>query len=222
MNKTALVAGGTGLVGNHLVDYLVDCEDYSEIKVLIRKGSKYYNQHVTLIEVDYDQISEYRKSLHANVVFCCLGTTIKKAGSKKQFYEVDFTYPFQLAQISLENKSEQFNIITSSGANSKSLVFYSKVKGEIENAISNLGMENINIFRPSLLLGKRNEYRMGEQAGAILAKIMNPFLIGKLRKYRAIQAKIVARAMVNVSLESQKGIRIIESDAIQNSGDGSL
>lgn len=98
MNKTALVAGGTGLVGAHLVDHLVDCEDYSEVKSIIRKGSKFHNNQVTIIEVDYDQIFEYRSSLHANVVFCCLGTTMKKAGSKKQFYEVDFNYPFQLAQ----------------------------------------------------------------------------------------------------------------------------
>lgn len=82
------------------------------MEVIIRKGSKFHNNQVTIIEVDYDQIFEYRSSLHANVVFCCLGTTMKKAGSKKQFYEVDFNYPFQLAQIGIENGSEQFNIIT--------------------------------------------------------------------------------------------------------------
>lgn len=95
------------------------------------------------------------------------------------------------------------------------MLYYNKVKGEIEDTISNLNIQNLNIFCPSLLLGKRNELRLGEQAGTILAKIINPFLVGKLKKHRAIQAEIVARAMVKISLENLKGIRIIESDAIR-------
>lgn len=222
MTKTALVAGGTGLVGAHLIDYLIQSTDYSEVKILIRKGSKYHNSQVTLIEVDYDQLFDYGNFLHADVVFCCLGTTMKKAGSKEQFYKVDFTYPYELANISLKNGSQQFNIITASGANSKSLFYYNRVKGDVEKAISELEFQNFNIFRPSLLLGERNEQRVGEQAGAFLAKIINPFLVGKLRNYRAIQAEIVARAMVNISLENLKGIQIIQSDAIQVSGESSL
>jgi uncharacterized protein YbjT (DUF2867 family) len=218
MKKTALVAGGTGLVGAYLVDYLIESKDYYEVKVIIRKGSEYHKSQVTLIEVDYDQLFDFGNFMHADVVFCCLGTTMKKAGTREQFYKVDFTYPFELAKISRENGSKQFNIITAMGANSKSMVFYNKVKGEIENAISNLNIDNINIFRPSLLLGERNVQRVGEQAGTILAKIINPFLVGKLKKYRAIRAEIVAEAMVTVSLENQKGIRIIQSDAIRTFG----
>lgn len=216
MSKTALVAGGSGLVGTHLVDQLIKSQDYSEVKVLIRKGSKYQNEHASIIEVDYDQLSDYKSVLNADVVFCCLGTTMKKAGSKEQFYTVDFTYVFELAKIAQENESKQFCIITSSGANSSSVFYYNKVKGEIEDAISQLELTSVNIFRPSLLVGKRNEHRSGEQIGGIIAKVVNPLLVGKLKKYRAIHAEIVAGAMVKVSLENQEGIRIIESDVIQS------
>ena len=216
MPKTALVAGGTGLVGTHLLDKLIESKDYSEIKILIRKGSTYQNDQASVLEVDYDQLSDYKNILKADVVFCCLGTTMKKAGSKEQFYKVDFTYTFELAKIAQENKCEQFNLITASGANSGSMFYYNKVKGEIENAISQLELTSVNIFRPSLLLGKRNEQRSGEQFGGIMAKFINPLLVGKLRKHRAIHAEIVAGAMVKVSLEKQKGIRFIESDVIQS------
>ena len=206
------------MVGTHLIDKLIESKDYSEVKVLVRKGSKCHNVQASVIEVDYDQLSDYKSGLKADVVFCCLGTTMKKAGSKEQFYKVDFTYAFELAIIAQENRSEQFNIITSSGANSKSMFYYNKVKGEIENAISQLGLTSVNIFRPSLLLGKRNEQRSGEQIGGTIAKLINPLLVGKLKKYRAIHAEIVAGAMVQFSLENQKGIRIIESDVIQSYG----
>ncbi|MCK5702241.1 MAG: oxidoreductase, partial [Cyclobacteriaceae bacterium] len=150
--------------------------------------------------------------------FCCLGTTMKKAGSREQFYKVDFSYPFELAKLSLRNGSQQFNIITASGANSKSMFYYNKVKGKVEAALCELEFQNINIFRPSLLLGHRREQRIGEQFGASLAKVINPMLIGGIKKYRAIQAEVVARAMINVSGKHMKGIHVLQSDVIQEFG----
>ncbi len=138
MSKIALVAGGSGLVGSHLVDLLIEENYYKEVKVLIRKGSNYKNANASIIEVDYDCLNDYSDLIGANVVFCCLGTTIKKAGSREQFIKVDFTYPLELAKMMAGNKSEQFNIITALGANARSGVFYNKVKGEIEEAISTL------------------------------------------------------------------------------------
>jgi uncharacterized protein YbjT (DUF2867 family) len=218
MSKTALITGGTGLVGTHLINCLIDSAEYDEIKVLVRKGSKYHMDLVTIIEVDYDHLSNFNKLLNADIVFCCLGTTMKKAGSKEQFYKVDFSYPLDLAKIVKANGCEHFNIITASGANAKSMFFYNRVKGEVESALGQLNFKNLNIFRPSLLLGERNEQRAGEQIGAVLAKIINPFLIGRLKKIRAIQAKVVARAMRKISMENHHGIRIISSDIIQANG----
>lgn len=215
MSKTALIAGGTGLVGRHLVDLLVEAKEFDEVKVLVRKGSTHQFKGVSILEVDYDHLSDYKNQLRAEALFCCLGTTMKKAGSKEQFQRVDLTYPYELAMFSLENGSQQFNIITASGANSESMFYYNKIKGEVENAISKLGFQNINIIRPSLLLGQREEQRIGEKVGAAIAKVINPILMGGLKKYRAIQAETVARAMVNVSLENRKGLQIIPSDELQ-------
>lgn len=215
MSKTALVAGGTGLVGRHLVDLLVEAKEFDEISVLVRKGSTCQFKGVSVHELDYNHLSDVKSLLRADSVFCCLGTTMKKAGSKEQFQRVDFTYPYELARLSLENGCRQFNIITASGANSKSMFFYNKIKGEVENALSKLEFQNINIFRPSLLLGQREEQRIAEKVGAAVAKVINPLLVGGLKKYRAIQAETVARAMINVSLENRKGLQIIPSDILQ-------
>ncbi len=215
MGKSALVAGGTGLVGRHLVDLLVDANEYDEIKVLVRKGSTQQFKGASVLEVDYDALSDYKSLMTADVVFCCLGTTMKKAGSKEQFQKVDFTYPYELANISKENGCRQFNIITALGANSKSMFYYNKIKGDVESALSKLEFQNLNIFRPSLLLGQREEQRIGDKIGAVVAKIINPLLLGGLKKYRPIQAKIVARAMMNVVTENRTGLHIIPSDVLQ-------
>ena len=218
MSDIALVVGGTGLVGGHLVDFLVKSHAYEEIIVLVRPGSSYHKEGTKRIEVDFDHLMDFDQFLKAEAVFCCLGTTIKKAGSKENFRRVDFDYPLAIAQKTKQLGAQQFNIITAGGANSKSLFFYSRVKGDIEKAIAELNFHNLNIFRPSLLLGKREEKRITEDIGAAVARIINPTLLGKMRKYRAIQAQIVANAMVEVSLKNLSGIHIIESDEIQKIG----
>lgn len=218
MSGIALVAGGTGLVGSHLVNLLVKTKAYDEVKILVRKGSSFQMNGVTAIEVDYDRLMDFERFLKADVVFCCLGTTIKKAGSKVNFRKVDFDYPLELAKISLKNGARQYNIVTAGGANSKSMFFYNKVKGEIEKSLINLEFQNLNIFRPSLLLGSRNEKRLGEDIGAVVAKVINPILLGNMRKYRAIHAETVARSMLNISIKNQNGVHIVESDAIQQLG----
>lgn len=214
MIKTAVVAGSTGLVGEHLVKCLAQSTEYEAVTAVVRKGSSKIYEGAFTVEVDYDRLSDYSEELKADVVFCCLGTTLRKAGSRSGFYTVDYTFSLELAKIAAKNKSTQFNIITASGANSKSLIYYSRVKGEIEKAIVKLGIPNINIFRPSLLLGARTEKRKGEIIGARIAKLLNPLMVGRLKKFRAIQAAEVANAMLNVSLMEQDGVRIFESDAI--------
>lgn len=219
MKKTALLAGGTGLVGSHLLALLVESQAFDEIKVIQRKEGDIQNKDVSAIIVDYNCLSDFREQLSADVIFCCLGTTMKKAGSKDQFYKVDYTYPYELAKLSSENGSRQFNIITASGADSGSYFYYNRVKGEIENALRGMMFQNLNIFRPSLLLGQRNEQRFGEQIGAAVAKLVNPLLQGGMKKYRAIQAETVAWAMLQTSLEKLDGVNVYESDAIQVKGE---
>jgi len=219
MKKKVLLAGGTGLVGSHLLKLLVESQAFDGVTVLQRKDGDIQNKNVSAITVDYNHLSDFREQLQADIIFCCLGTTMKKAGSKDQFYKVDFTYPFELAKLSSKSGSQQFNIITASGANSASYFYYNRVKGEIEDALRKIEFKNLNIFRPSLLLGQRNDQRIGEQVGAVLAKLINPLLLGGMKKYRAIHAETVANAMLKISLEKNYGVHVYESNAIQMKGE---
>lgn len=215
MPKTAVVAGSTGLVGNQLVQILAQSQEYEAVIALVRKGSNIIYDGVFTVEVDYQRLSDFAENLQADDVYCCLGTTMKKAGSKASFYLVDHTFPFELAKIAEKNKSTRYNIVTASGANSESLFYYNRVKGDVEKDIMKLNIPNINIFRPSLLLGNRSEKRVGEQVGAVLAKLINPLLLGRLRRYRAINGADVAKAMYRVNQLDTSGIHIYESDKIQ-------
>lgn len=218
MNKIALVAGASGLIGSRVLDELVNCGEYDTIKALVRKGTTISMSGVTVLEVDFDHMDQCREALKADAIFCCLGTTMKKARTREQFHKVDFIYPYTLGQVAIENNTTQFHLISSIGANPKSLFYYSRVKGEIERAISGLRIPNINIYRPSLLLGQRPVRRSGEHIGALFAKTLAPIIVGPAKKYRAIEASVVARAMVKVSLKNLKGIQIFESDIISRMG----
>jgi uncharacterized protein YbjT (DUF2867 family) len=220
MAKTAVVAGSTGLVGNQLIKILAQSLEYEAVIAVVRKGSSIIYDGVFTIEVDYRKLFEFAEALKADDVYCCLGTTMKKAGSKANFYQVDYTYPLELAKIAERNGSDRFSIITASGANSDSMFYYNRVKGDVEKAIMNLNIPNINIFRPSLLLGERNEKRKGEHIGGIIAKMLNPLLQGKLRRYRAIQGADVAKTMYLVNQQNQKGKYVYESDKIQELSQG--
>lgn len=218
MSKVALVAGASGLIGSRVLDELVKCGEYDTIKALVRQGTTVKTKGVTVVEVGFDQLEMHRDAMKADVVFCCLGTTMKKARTRQQFYKVDFTYPNKLAQIAVENGTSQFHLISSIGANPHSLFYYSRVKGEIERALAKLAIPNLNIYRPSLLLGERHERRTGEQIGTLFAKTLAPIIVGPAKKYRAIEASVVARAMVRISLKNLSGTRIFESDIIARTG----
>ena len=209
--KVALVAGGTGLVGSHVIQELATSNKYKLVKVLVRKPMPiHYNSKIEYILFDYDQ--PIASALVADDVYCCLGTTMKKAGSKEAFYKVDFEYPFKIAQLALAGGAKRFAIITAMGANKKSLIYYNRVKGEIEDALSKLSYEALLIFRPSLLLGNRSESRFGEKAGEVLSKLFS-FAIPK--KYQGIEASKVAKAMVAITASQVTGKLIYESDVLQ-------
>lgn len=213
--RTALLVGASGLIGRHLLDALLKDESYSKVTVLVRKALSL--QHAKLMQqvVDFDQLEYHAHWIKADDVFCCLGTTIKQAGSQDKFYKVDFTYPYNLATIASRNASGQFLIVTALGASPKSSVFYNRVKGNIEEALSGLKFNAIHIFRPSLLLGDRAEFRLGEKIAMFLFRIFGFILIGRWRKYRAIKALVVAEAMVTMAKLDLQGQRTYESDVIQ-------
>jgi uncharacterized protein YbjT (DUF2867 family) len=210
MSKVALLAGSTGLIGNQLLELLLADKYYSKIIALSRKPLAITNPKLENIVVEVEQLEKHQ--LKADDVFCCLGTTMKQAGSKAAFRKVDFDYPLQLAKVLKTNGAQQFLLVSALGANKKSGIFYNQVKGEIEEAITSVGFRTLHIFRPSLLLGPRKDHRSGEEAAKVFYKIFG-FLIPK--KYQGLESIKVARAMQALAKEELSGKFVHESDTLQ-------
>ena len=215
MSQTAVVIGATGLTGRHLVTLLLHDPHFSNVKVLLRSPSLKPRQGLTPIIVDFNDEESLAPALQGDVLFCCVGTTIRKAGSQEQFREVDFNIPVRCATLARRQGTQQFLLISSVGANARSRNFYTRTKGEVEQAIQQLGYPGLYIFRPSILLGARTEFRFGEWLGKCLVTLFFFLLQGRWKKYRPIKASNVAQAMVNAAAEGPTGVHIYESDAIQ-------
>jgi uncharacterized protein YbjT (DUF2867 family) len=213
--RTALVVGATGLVGGHCLNYLLKDDKYHRIVTLTRRNLILENPKLVQHTIDFDRLENNTDHIKADDIFCCLGTTIKKAGSQEAFRRVDYHYPLQIAKLAIKNGVRQFLLISSLGANKKSKIFYNRVKGEIEAAIREIPFYGIQIFRPSLLVGERAETRTGEKVGEFFLKMVKPVLIGNWKKYRAITAVNVAKAMVEIAKTDLKGTHIFESNQIQ-------
>src|SRR5262249_6245579 len=153
-------------------------------------------------------------------VFCCLGTTIKVAGSQAAFKKVDYEYPATVAHLAHQQGAKQFLIVTAMGANKSSMIFYNRVKGEVEEAVKKIPFQAIHIFQPSLLLGERKEHRAGEKMGEFFMGLTSALFIGPLKKYKAIEGRAVAGAMVKCANENSKGVFTHQSDEIQKIFDG--
>ena len=195
----SLVAGSTGLVGESLIDELASRK--IKVKGLTRRRKESDNPYIQYVEVDYDNLKEFQNEFHeVRDVYICLGTTIKKAGSKEAFQKVDIQYCIDVAREAEKNGVRNLSIITSVGSDSRSSNFYLKTKGLIEEQISGLDFDSISIHRPGLLIGSRKEARAGESIGQILYPfLVNPFLIGSLTKYRSIESEVLAKAMIRLS-----------------------
>lgn len=213
--KKALILGATGLVGTSLLQQLVAHPDYALIRVLVRKPTGIQHPKVEEHLIDFSRFQDYTPLFDVDEVFCCLGTTMKQAGSKQAFYFVDHDLPVQAAKMA-QLFAKKFFLVSSIGANAWSLNFYLKVKGETERDILQTTLETIYILRPSMLLGERKERRAGEEIGKALMKIVKPIMIGGLRKYRGIEAHTVALAMLIVARRNEKGKYFFESHDIEN------
>ncbi|MDZ7359453.1 MAG: oxidoreductase [candidate division KSB1 bacterium] len=218
MTKSALLLGASGLVGGHCLKLLLEDEAYAKVTAWVRKPLALCHPKLEQTVVDFTRLESYAERAKANDVFCCLGTTIRKAGSQAAFRQVDFTHPVEIAKIAVANGAGQFLIVTSLGANPKSPIFYNRVKGEVEAAITPLPFHAVHIFRPSLLLGERQEVRPGEKIGAKVAGAFSFLFRGPLRKYRPIHARVVAAAMIAIAKQNLAGVNIFESDWIEEVG----
>ena len=216
--KTALLLGATGLVGKSLLKLLLQDPAYSKVRVLLRKDTLATHPKAEKILVNFDKLSTHAEAFAVDHVFCCLGTTIKKAGSQEAFYKVDATYPYEAARLAKEKGAKQFLIVTAMGADKNSGIFYNRVKGEVEEKISALQFPGFHVIRPSLLLGERDEKRMGEKIGQIVMGNLGFLMVGPLKKYKAIEGEKVARSMLNIAKQNLAGRHIFESDQLQELG----
>ncbi len=209
----AVIAGTTGLVGNLLLDLLLNDEHYARVIALSRKPLDRQHPKLHNLVVDFDRLEEYAEQLKADDVFCCLGTTIRQAGSQAAFRKVDFDYPLNLARVTREQGAKQYLLVTALGSDKASSIFYNRVKGEVQEAIRLVGFDSYHIFQPSMLLGDRKESRAGEGVGKAVMTTLD-FLIPK--KYKAIDAVKVARGMVAVAKENQTGAHVYVSGELQD------
>jgi uncharacterized protein YbjT (DUF2867 family) len=213
--KNALVVGATGLIGNKLVELLLHSNHYKEVRVLVRKATGI--THPRLVEIKYHFNQPDATQVVGDDVFCCLGTTIKQAGSKEAFIKVDYEYPLQIARFAIQNGATQYLIVTAMGASAESVFFYNRVKGEVEEDLQALNFQSLHIFRPSLLLGDRKEKRLGEKIGESVLSFLKPIMRGPLEKYQGIQASKVAESMLKQAQSNRKGVHIHESVELQHS-----
>jgi uncharacterized protein YbjT (DUF2867 family) len=213
--KTALLVGATGLVGSALLEQMLADDFYKEIIVLTRKHLGIKHQKLREYLIDFDNLDTYSHLIKADHIYCCLGTTIKKAKTKENFYLVDYTYPTEIAKIAKFNGATLFSLVSAMGACKHSTFYYNRVKGEVEETIQHLQFKSCNIIRPSLLLGERQEFRLGEEIGKVVAKGLEFMMVGGLKKYRPIEAKAVAVAMYVLSKEMREGFHIFESSYLQ-------
>jgi len=213
--KSLLLLGATGLVGGECLECLRNTDDYTEVTILTRTLLPDGNIPAGMRQyaIDFDRIDQYRELIRADDVICALGSTRSKAGSRDNFHRIDFGYPYRLAETAFENGARRFFLVSALGANSRSFFFYNRVKGELEDAIGRLGYRSVEIFRPSLLLGRRREFRPGE---VLLKAIFTRLAFILPGKYRPVPAKAVAAAICQTTRDDFSGMRVFESDMIRS------
>jgi uncharacterized protein YbjT (DUF2867 family) len=212
MTKTALLAGATGLIGTQLLDMLLENDYYNSVVAISRKPLNRSHAKLTNIVCELSEMPTALSLIKPSDVFCCLGTTMRKAKTKEAFRAVDYDAPLALAQVARRNGASKYLLISALGANKNSSIFYNQVKGEIEEAIGKLGFDSYHILQPSLLTGPRQEQRTGEEAAQVFYKIFG-FLIPK--KYASIESTKVARMLISCAQQNTKGQQIHSSAEMQ-------
>ncbi len=217
-DKTALVFGATGLVGSELTNLLLTNDHYDCVKIFVRQKSE--SQHSKLIQIvtNLDNPAEISEEIKGDDLYCCLGTTRKKAGSKEAFEWVDLDLPLKIASIAEKNGVRKFLVVSSIGSKPESRNFYLRTKGKMEQGILAMNFNTICIVRPSILLGQRKESRPAEEFGRIMIRIFTFMLFGPLKKYKGIQAETVARAMIRLANTVNTRV-ILESHKLQDTGE---
>jgi uncharacterized protein YbjT (DUF2867 family) len=204
-SKVALLAGATGLVGALLLDILLGAGDFTRIVAVTRRPLAREHPRLANRTVQFDKIAAQLAGLHCHTAFCCLGTTIRAAGSPQAFRQVDAEYVLAVARVAQAAQARRFVVVSSAGASAHSGNLYLRTKGEMEEGLMRMNMEALDILQPGVLLGWRSEIRPVELAVRVLMPLVNPFLLGSAVVYRGIAARTVALAMLGAARTGRRG-----------------
>ena len=215
--KTALIFGSSGLVGSCLLDLIINDNNYNKIKLFVRSELINTNSKLEIIKIDFNNLENYKDSIVGDDCFFCIGTTRKNTPDKNEYTKIEYNLPIDVAKIAKSNSVNNFIYISSLGANPNATSLYLKNKGQAEEELKKLNFSNLSILRPSILLGNRKENRVGEKIGIFIMKTLSPLFLGKIKKYKPIKVKNVAKTMLQVAQKNYHK-NIFESDEIMKLG----
>ena len=213
--KTAIIFGSSGLVGNYLLNLLIKDNYYSKIKIFVRNKNIFKNSKVEIIYMDFRKIDDYSYLIKSDDCFFCIGTTKKDTPDKNEYRRIEYEIPVKIASVAKKNKITSFIYLSSLGSTTTTKNIYLRNKGEAEKALKNLNFSRLSIIRPSLMLGYRNKFRLGEFIGQLIFKNLSFLFQGSLKQYRAIDSKNVAKAMLYISKNDFKDI-YFDSSNLEN------
>lgn len=211
MKRTANVIGASGLVGQQLVVQLLDHPEFEKVRIFVRRKTGIVHPKLDEQIINFDLPETWKQLVQGDVLFSALGTTIKTAKTKENQYRVDFTFQHEFAKAAVENKVPVYVLVSSMGASSKSSVFYSRIKGELEDAVSEFNFRKLLIFRPSILDGNRQEKRAGEKIGLAISRFLTRFI---LKKYKPTPVDVLAAKMIQLSIDQTEGFHLVEGAEI--------
>ena len=201
----ALVLGASGATGRELVQLLLDDPNFNQVSIFVRTFPKTSNEKLKIHKIDFTQLNKYKDLINGDILFSALGTTKKDAGGKKEQYLVDYTYQYEFAKMASENGVANYSLVSSTGANAKSLFFYTKIKGALEESVKKLNFQKIDIFQPPMLIRQPDLIRAGEKSGIKFLNAVNK--IGLLKSQKPLNVKNLALKMVSFAmLKNQFGV----------------
>ena len=211
--KTALLFGSSGLIGGNLLNILIQNKDYNKIKIFVRSEPAIKDLKIEIIKTDFNNLKNHKDSIVGDVCFFCIGTTRKNTPDKNEYINIEYNFPVKVAKIAKSNSVNYFVYVSSIAANTNASGLYLKNKGRAEEELKKLNFLKLSIMRPSILLGARKEKRVGEKIGIFAMKTLSPLFLGKMKKYKPVKAKNVAKTMLNV-IQNDYQKTIFESDEI--------
>ena len=215
--KTALLFGSSGLIGGHLLNILIQNNDYDKIKIFVRSEPEIKETKIEIVKADFNDLKKHIEDIKGDDCFFCIGTTKKNSPDKNEYKRIERDIPLEIAEIAKSNLVNSFIYVSSGFADPKNPGVYLRYKGEVEEELKKLNFSKLGIMRPSFLMGNRKEKRFGEKIGIFLFKLLSPLFLGPFKKMKPIQAEEVAKAMINVAQKDYEQITFESNEIVEAS-----